>query len=119
MRVKKPKIKAEDWVKRYQDLLEIARLVSWCMNRDHLIKTCLDHLSQRLGKRARYVLIEGDELKLRCWVGKYECLIEQVPVKRKGDGSIFWNRKFKINRTVPFISPLLLLMLCDSIAMWQ
>ena len=45
MSPKKPKIKEEDLVKRYQDLLEITRLVSWCMNRDHLIKTCLDHLS--------------------------------------------------------------------------
>jgi hypothetical protein len=34
MGAKKPKIKAEDWGKRYQDLLEIARLVSWCTNRD-------------------------------------------------------------------------------------
>ena len=49
MRAEKPEIKAEDWVKRYQDLLEIARLVSWCMNRDHLIKACLDHINQRLG----------------------------------------------------------------------
>ena len=65
-RAKKPKFKKEDLVRRYQDLLEIARLVSWCMNRDHLVKTCLDHISQRLGKRARYVLMEGDELKLHC-----------------------------------------------------
>src|SRR5512136_681913 len=87
MRAKKPKIKEEDLAKRYQDLLEIARLVSWCMNRDYLIKTCLDHISQRLGKRARYVLMEGDELKLHYWVGKYECPIEQVPVHKE---SIVW-----------------------------
>jgi GAF domain-containing protein len=87
IRAKKLKIKAEDLVKRYQDLLEIARLVSWCMNRDYLIKTCLNHLSQRLGKRARYVLMEGDELKLHCWVGRYECPIEQVPVCKE---SIVW-----------------------------
>ena len=86
-RAKKPKIKKEDLVRRYQDLLEIARLVSWCMNRDHLIKTCLDHISQRLGKRARYVLMEGDELKLHSWVGKYECPIEQVPIHKE---SIVW-----------------------------
>ena len=86
-RAKKPKIKAEGLAKRYQDLLEIARLVSWCMNRDYLIKTCLDHLSQRLGKRARYVLMEGDELKLHYWVGRYECPIEQVRVCKE---SIVW-----------------------------
>ena len=87
MRAKKLKIKAEDLLRRYQDLLEIARLVSWCMNRDHLIKTCLDHIGQRLGKRARYLLMEGDELKLHYWVGKYECPIEQVPVHKE---SIVW-----------------------------
>jgi hypothetical protein len=88
MRAKKPKIKEEDLVRRYQDLLEIARLVSWCMNRDHLIKTCLDHIGQRLGKRARYLLMEGDELKLHCWVGRYECPIEQVTVHKE---SIVWS----------------------------
>jgi hypothetical protein len=85
--LKATKIKAEELVKRYQDLLEIARLVSWCMNRDHLIKTCLDHINQRLGKRARYLLLEGDELKLHCWVGRYECPIEQVTVHKE---SIVW-----------------------------
>jgi hypothetical protein len=87
MSAKKLKIKAGNLIKRYQDLLEIARLVSWCMNRDHLIKTCLDHINQRLGKRARYLLMEGDELKLHCWVGRYECPIEQVPVHKE---SIVW-----------------------------
>jgi hypothetical protein len=87
IRAKKLKLETEDLVKRYQDLLEIARLVSWCMNRDHLIKTCLDHINQRLGKRARYLLMEGDELKLHRWVGKYKCPIEQVPVHKE---SIVW-----------------------------
>ena len=73
--------------KRYEDLLEIARLMSWCMNRDYLIKTCLDHISRRLGKRARCVLMEGEALKLHCWVGKYECPMEQVPVCKE---SIVW-----------------------------
>lgn len=83
MKAKKLKIKEEDLVGRYQDLLEIARLVSWGMDRDYLIKTCLEHINQRVGKRARYVLMEGDELKLHCWVGKYECPIEQVPVSQR------------------------------------
>jgi len=73
--------------RRYGDLIEIARLVSWCMNRDYLIKTCLDHISQRLGMRARCILKEGEELKLHCWVGKYECPMEQVPVCKE---SIVW-----------------------------
>lgn len=81
-------IKEKELVRRYEDLLEIARLVSWCMNRDYLIKTCLDHISRRLTKRARCVLMEGEELKLHCWVGKYECPMEQVPVCKE---SIVWS----------------------------
>jgi putative methionine-R-sulfoxide reductase with GAF domain len=87
VRAEKPKIKKDDLLKRYQDLLEIARLVSWCTNPDYLIRTCLDHLSQRLGKRARCALFEGEELKLSSWVGRYECAIEQVPICKE---SIVW-----------------------------
>jgi hypothetical protein len=87
MGAKKQKIKKNDLARRYQDLLEMARLVSWCMNPDYLVKNCLLHLSQRLGKRARCVLFERQELKLSCWVGRYECPIEQVPVCKE---SIVW-----------------------------
>ena len=80
-------IKEKEIGRRYQDLLEIARLVSWCMNRDYLIRTCLDHIIQRFGMRARCVLMEGEDLKLHCWVGKYECPMEQVPVCKE---SIVW-----------------------------
>lgn len=93
--------KERDLLRRYQDLLEIARLVSWCMNRDYLIKTCLDHIGRRLRKRARCVLSEGEELKLHCWVGKYECPMEQVPVCKE---SIVWRvaeRGTPVNLTDP------------------
>ena len=87
MRLKKTRIKESNMVKRCQDLLEIARLVSWCMNRNYLIKTCLYHVSQRLKKKARCVLIEGDELKPYCW-RRYDCATEQVPVPTE---SIIWS----------------------------
>jgi hypothetical protein len=87
LRGKKTRTKEENPVKRYQDLLEIARLVSWCTDRDYLIKTCLDHISQRLEKRARCVLVGEEELKLHCWVGKYDCPIEQVPIHKE---SMVW-----------------------------
>jgi len=38
--------------------------------------------------RARCVLKEGDELKLHCWVGQYDCPMEQVPLCKD---SIVWN----------------------------
>jgi GAF domain-containing protein len=101
MDAQKLKLEEENQVRRYQELLEIARLVSWCTNRDYLIKSCLDHLSQRLGKRARCVLMEGEELKLSCWTGKYNCPIEQVPICKE---SIVWevvNEGTPINLTDP------------------
>jgi len=73
--------------KRCEDLLEIARLVSWCTDREYLIKTCLDHINQRIGMRARCVLKEEEQLKLHCWLGNYECPMEQVPVCKE---SIVW-----------------------------
>jgi GAF domain-containing protein len=78
---------SEGLASRCEDLLEIARLVSWCMNRDYLIKNCLNQLSRRLGLRARCALWEGDELKLHCWVGVYECPIPPGPICRE---SIVW-----------------------------
>ena len=78
--ITKSEMKPEDLIKRYPDLLEIGRLVSWCTNRDYLIKACLDHIRQRLGKRGRYILREGDRLKMHSWMGIHECPIEQVPV---------------------------------------
>ena len=56
-----------------QNLLEIARLVGWCMNRNYLIKICLDHVSQRLEKRVRCVLTEEGDLK------PYDGLTGQAP----------------------------------------
>jgi len=96
--------KEENLAKRYEDLLEIARLVCWCMNRDYLVKTCLDHIRRRLGKRARCVLKEKDDLKLHCWVGKYECPMEQVPVCKE---SIVWRLVEKgtpVNLTDPTLT---------------
>jgi hypothetical protein len=81
------KTKEEGLVKRYQDLLEIARVVSWCTDREYLIKTCVDHITQRLEKRARCVLLEGEELKLHYWVGKYDCPMEQGPIHKE---SMVW-----------------------------
>jgi len=91
----------ENPVKRYEDLLEISRLVSWCMIRDYLIKTCLDHIRRGLGKRARCVLKEKADLKLHCWVGKYDCPMEQVPICKD---SIVWEvveKGISINLTDP------------------
>jgi hypothetical protein len=51
--------------------------------------------------RARSVLKEGDELKLHCWVGQYDCPMEQVPLCKD---SIVWDvveKETPINLTDP------------------
>ena len=93
--------KEENLPKRYQDLLQIAHLVSWCMNRDYLIKTCLDHIIQRLEMRARCVLAEGEDLRLHCWVGKYECPMEQVSVCKESIVGKVVEKGMPINLTDP------------------
>jgi GAF domain-containing protein len=94
-------VEAEGMVKRYQDLLEIGRLVSWCTNRDHLIKTCLDHIRQRLGMRARYVLKEGEDLKLHSSVSSDEPPIEQVPVHEESIAREVIRKGIPLNLTDP------------------
>lgn len=85
--MKNKRAQKEERVNRYRDLLEMAHLVSWCTERDYLIKNCLEHISRRLGKRARCALMEGGELKICCWAGEYDFPMGQVPVCRE---SIVW-----------------------------
>jgi GAF domain-containing protein len=79
--------KASDPFRRYRDVLEIAHLVSWCTERDYLIKNCLEHINRRLKKRARCALLEGGELRICCWVGRYDFPTERVPICQE---SIVW-----------------------------
>jgi hypothetical protein len=76
-----------DSIRRYRDLLEMAHLVSWCTERDYLIKNCLEHINQRLGKRARCALMEEGDLKICCWIGSYDYPTERVSVRHE---SIVW-----------------------------
>ncbi len=50
---------------RFQEILEIARLLSASTVQEKVIETVLTHLCERLGKRARCALLEGDDLRLR------------------------------------------------------
>ena len=111
MMTNKPGEKENDADRGQQDFLDIARLVSWCLNRDYLIKTCLDHISQRLGKRACCVLIGGGEPRLRCRGSGYECSTAQFPdckedsvIKRVVENGVPVNLKdneTKINAIIP------------------
>jgi hypothetical protein len=95
------KARASDSIRRYRDLLEMAHLVSWCTERDYLIRNCLEHIYRRLGKRARCALLEGGELRICCWVGSYDFPTEQVPICQE---SIVW-KAVKDRKSLNLTSP--------------
>jgi len=61
-----------EWEKRYADLVEIARLVSWCIDRDMLVRESLRQIQDRLGKRARCCFLEDGDLVITHWVGEHK-----------------------------------------------
>jgi GAF domain-containing protein len=95
------KARESDSIKRYRDILEMAHLVSWCTERDYLIKNCLEHINRRLGKRARCALMEGGDLKISCWAGRYDYPTERVTVRRE---SIVW-RAVKDGKPINLTDP--------------
>ncbi|MCX8111452.1 MAG: hypothetical protein N3D15_09440, partial [Syntrophorhabdaceae bacterium] len=52
-------------IKGFGDILEIVHLLSSSASPEHIIETVLNHLCERLGKRARCAFLEGDDLTLR------------------------------------------------------
>jgi hypothetical protein len=85
--VKKQRIK-KDRLSPFRDILDIARLLSSSMLPEKVIETVLMHLCERLGKRARCALLEGDDLKLRFWAGEHSCPIGGVKILKN---SIVWD----------------------------
>jgi len=85
--VKKPTIK-KDKPGPFRDILDVARLLSSSALPGKVIETVLTHLCERLGKRARCALLEGDDLKLRFWAGEHSCPIGGVKIRKN---SIVWD----------------------------
>ncbi len=86
---------------RFLDILEAARLLSSSTVPEKVVESVLAHLCERLGKRSRCVLLEGDDLKIRFWAGEHSCPIEGLTV---ASGSIVWDavkRGVPINLTDP------------------
>jgi GAF domain-containing protein len=84
-----------------RDILEIARLLSSGAVPEEVIEAVVTHLCERLGKRARCALLEGDDLKLRFWAGEHSCPVGGLPVAKK---SIVWdvvNKGIAVNLTDP------------------
>ncbi len=72
---------------RFRDILEAAHLLSSGAVPEKVVESVLVHLCERLGKRSRCVLLEGDDLRLRFWAGEHSCPIEGLKVV---SGSIVW-----------------------------
>jgi hypothetical protein len=73
---------------RFQDILEAAHLLSSGAAPEKVVENVLVRLCERLGKRCRCVLLEGDDLRLRFWAGEHSCPIEGLKVV---SGSIVWD----------------------------
>jgi len=85
----------------FRDILEVASLLSSSSLPEKVIETVLTDLCERMGKRARCALLEGDDLKLRFWAGDHSCPIGGLPIDKK---SIVWDAVKKgepINLTDP------------------
>jgi signal transduction protein with GAF and PtsI domain len=85
--ITKQRIKS-DRLGPFRDILDIARLLSSSALPEEVIETVLTHICERLGKRARCALLEGDDLKLRFWAGEHSCPVGGVKVRKN---SIVWD----------------------------
>lgn len=75
--------------KRCDDLIDIARLLSLSFDKDVIIKKALEHVHERLGKRARYAVLQDGNLMMRHWVGEYkENVLASKKIARR---SILWD----------------------------
>jgi hypothetical protein len=72
----------------FRDILDTARLLSSSEIPEKVIETVLTHLCERLGKRARCALLEGEDLKLRFWAGEHSCPVGGIKIR---DNSIVWD----------------------------
>lgn len=84
---KGPKLEALE--KRCYDLIDIARHLTFSLDKDTIIKKALEHVHERLGKRARYAILEDGHLVIRHWVGEYE--ENFLASKKVAKKSILWD----------------------------
>lgn len=72
----------------FRDILETASVLSSSEIPEKVIETVLTNLCERLGKRCRCALLEGDDLRLRFWAGEHSCPLGGVRIK---ENSIVWD----------------------------
>ena len=72
----------------FRDILQITRWLSSSSVPEKVIETILTDLHERLGKRSRCALFEGDDLRLRFWAGEHNCPIGGLTVDKE---SVVWD----------------------------
>jgi signal transduction protein with GAF and PtsI domain len=72
----------------FRDILDVAHLLSSSEVPEKVIEAVLTHLCERLGKRSRCALLEGEDLKLRFWAGEHSCPVGGVKIRKN---SIVWD----------------------------
>jgi hypothetical protein len=85
----------------FRDILDVARLLSSSAVPEQVIETVLTNLCERLGKRSRCALLEGEDLRLRFCAGEHTCPVGGLIVDKN---SIVWEAVRKgvpINLTDP------------------
>ena len=87
MTAKKLRIK-KDKPGPFRDILDVAHLLSSSEVPEKVIEAVHTHLCERLGKRARCALLEGEDLKLRFWAGEHSCPVGGVKIRKN---SIVWD----------------------------
>src|SRR4030042_773900 len=88
--------------KRCDDLIDIARLLTLSFDKAVIIRKALEHIHERLGKRARYAVLEDGHLVITYWVGDYEANF--LTTKRIVKKSILW-RVFKGGKALNLTAP--------------
>jgi GAF domain-containing protein len=85
----------------FGDILDVARLLSSNSAPEKVIEAVVSHLCERLGKRCRCALLEGDDLKLRFYGGEHGCAVGGLAVDKD---SIVWDvvkKGIAVNLTDP------------------
>ncbi len=72
----------------FREILDVARLLRFSLVPEKAVETVLMQLCERIGKRARCALLEGDDLRLRFCAGHHSCPIDGVTIHRK---SVVWD----------------------------
>lgn len=80
--------KMQDKPGPFRDILNTATVLSSSEIPEKVIETVLTNLCERLGKRARCALLEGEDLRLRFWAGKHSCPVDGVTIR---ENSIVWD----------------------------